>query len=141
MNAPASDGLQYVILPGKPSKRFAAIDLYNAIYDFWEQLWDAAFRQSGTPDPHWRDAFLKQDVLVALLRDETIVGSHSYTFYNLAAHATRKDSYFAILPPAVFEYLSAQKYVLVETMEYLCINLSTGARAERCRSPTCVAEA
>lgn len=114
--------LQYVILPARPPKRFARMELYNAVYDFWEHVWSETLRAGAVPDPHWRDGFLRQDFVTALLSGSEIVAAHLYGLVNLESHAIRKDSYFEILPPAAFAYLADKDYALAMTMEYLCVN-------------------
>jgi hypothetical protein len=113
------DRLRYVILPGRPGRGFAHLDLWDRVYDFWEALWDETFRTGALPDPHWRDAFLRQDRIVALLHGDEIAAVHLYSFLPLQSRAIRKNSYFEIFPPEAFEHFAATGYAVGMTMEYL----------------------
>ena len=113
------DRLSYVVLPGRPGRGFEHLDLYDRVYEFWDALWDETFRNGAAPDPHWRDAFLRQDRIVALLHADEVAAVHLYSFLPLQSRAIRKNSYFEILPPEAFDHLAGTGYTVGVTMEYL----------------------
>lgn len=113
---------QYVIIPGKMPWNCAYKDVYNEIFEFWEGIWSKTFQESGAPEGHWQDHFIRQDVVVALKAESEIVGVHLYTLYNLEARSSQRAEYFSYVSELSMARLKKMKFTRTMSMEYLATN-------------------
>ena len=124
IQVPANDlsGLKYFIFPAKPPRKCEFLEEYNAVYRFWDSLWTRTFAETGNPDNGWRDHFLRQDVIVALMDGKDVVGAHLYSLYNVHAESTKHSDYFKYVEEATMRRFNEMDIEIVMTLEYLCVN-------------------
>lgn len=128
----------YILLPAKMPFQCEYVDLYNRVFDFWEQRWAKAFAESGAPEGYWRDHYQRQDIIAALVTPTEVIGCHLYTFYNLDSHATLKSEYFHYLPELAIQKTKNLGLKNFVTMEYLCANPDWKINNEHLRISTLI---
>lgn len=116
------NNLSYVILPSKITGEENFVPEYENVYSFWENSWKKTFAESGSPQSHWQDHFLRQDAVVALKNNDTVLGCILSTVYSLNSISALKSEYFKYITPETVEQLKSQQIKRAMTMEYLCVD-------------------
>jgi hypothetical protein len=88
------DRLRYVTLPGRCPRDFAAVDLHNHIYRYWETFWNQIFSEISPGEVVAQEDFFRQNVVSVLLDADKIVSVHLYSFFNLKSEAALAQPYF-----------------------------------------------
>lgn len=123
--------LKYVILPGKVGSNFECLEMHDRVFSFWEKVWDETFASTGAPKKHWKDHFLRQDMVCALVNEQDVIGCHLYTLYNLKSKSTLKSEYFEYIQNSTVEEMLHDGVNPMMSMEYLCVNKKYSSNAEK----------
>jgi len=103
-------------------KHATYLNEYNAVFRFWDSVWTQTFNETGAPEKHWHDHFMRQDVIVALMSGDEVIGAHLYTLYNLNTESAKHSDYFHYVSEDAIRKLRDQDVEVVMTLEYLCVN-------------------
>jgi hypothetical protein len=123
--------LKYVILPGKVGSNSDCLRTHNLVFNFWENVWEETFSSTGAPKKHWKDHFLRQDMVCALMLGDEVVGCHLYTIYNLESSSTIKSEYFEYIAPETVQNMLQENINPMMSMEYLCVNKKFSVNTEK----------
>jgi len=109
------------LLPGKYASGVAVPGLYNHVYRYWRQVWGEIFTRAGSPASLNVENFLRQNVIIALHREEDVIGIVCACFFNLSAESTFDHAYLKTFPDETVRILRDQGSGLYTTYEYISI--------------------
>ncbi len=122
MTQPLASSLRYALVPG----RFApdgALELYQALFEFWHQNWSQVYKDLGTNKRPCADDFLRQDWIAALLHEQEVVAIHNYHHYDLRCPCHLKASYLEQnFTPFFWSQVKAKGLSQVMSMEALFVS-------------------
>lgn len=113
--------LRYVVIPSKLTRDKSFLDVYNKIYAFWESRWNETFTASGSPKGYWRDHFLRQDVVGAILNGDKVIACCLATRCNLNSNSVRSSEYFQYVSEVTYAKMKRDGIDYLTSIEYLCV--------------------
>lgn len=114
--------LEYVVMPGKVSPGFRALELHNETYNLWRNVWKDVFTEAGNPTALVADDFLRQDFICTLHRNGEVVACHLYTIFNMEQNVSLDHRYFSIFPKNIIDLFRAKKATHLMSMEFLTVH-------------------
>jgi hypothetical protein len=112
----------YVFKPNKNQTDAKLQHIQEQTFSFWNSLWSHRFSDSGAPDPHWRRHFFEQTYITTLWHNESVLGCHLYTCYDLNRPDLKEFEYFSYVTSEALSSLVETFGTQAMTMEYLCAN-------------------
>lgn len=94
----------------------------NEVYKFWHQIWNDTFVELKGQELKYSDDFVRQDEIAVLYAEGKIVGTFSFSWFNLELSSHRNHSYFKSYPKDVLEKLEKQNLNQIMTMGYLAVH-------------------
>lgn len=108
---------RYVMCPGaQPS--LDHMQVYEQIYQCWEEVWSKTFSELKVPRSLVSDAFTRQDYVGALFYKDKCIGMSFFRWTNSSSAVFSKDSYFANWSADHLKYLCSRGNKIIVCSNY-----------------------
>ena len=110
-----------MFLPGRCPTTYRDIDLHDQVYGFWKQIYTEVYSKSAHLESLNPDNFLSQDLVLAIRKEDEIVGCIFMKFQNMRSKALLDCSYLNDYTSAALQDLRYRGRDKLMTMEYLTV--------------------